>query len=359
MRYKLYHEPHFAFEAATMLVNIVNGKSIKDEMEESIARYGSHNRQIIESYYAPSIELEDYMKQNTRFDIPGYKKTGKTMAEFLFTSVDNIAFSAPISSIILYDLALKSGVDNKYLTIGICLGESIDDLKDENDEWQISDALFFKHLDASSDIPDNYKLTILKLMFGFEEYYEYAQALFRHTEELLRQQLPKYVSDIAAHIKFIEGQLNTPKSELFSGKLGVAINDNQLYHIYPRMYDITSMTLIGTGYCDPVVFMGHHLVSVKSLAQTRESDNVKSATLLKCLADDTKQAILQLLKDGPLYGSQLAEKLNCTSANVSHHTNALIKLGVVHVQKGNNRVYFHLNKEAISKLLDNAKGLFM
>jgi len=39
--------------------------------------------------------------------------------------------------------------------------------------------------------------------------------------------------------------------------------------------------------------------------------------------------------------------------------NTLVNLGVVHIKKENNRVYFYLNKDAINGYLEAAKGLFI
>ncbi|MGL5245183.1 MAG: ArsR/SmtB family transcription factor [Sarcina sp.] len=76
---------------------------------------------------------------------------------------------------------------------------------------------------------------------------------------------------------------------------------------------------------------------------------------LKCLSDKSKFEILKLLKIKPLYGQEIAEKLDLTAATVSYHMNNLILSKLVYINKIENRVYYNLNNDEINKFLDKVK----
>lgn len=98
-----------------------------------------------------------------------------------------------------------------------------------------------------------------------------------------------------------------------------------------------------------MLLLGSVYSNLEELCDNAELDDTKTTQFLNCLSDSTKQAILKLLKQEPLYWSQLAEKLSCTGANISQHMSTLSDLGVVYIKKENTRVYYHLDKDVIHK----------
>ena len=66
-----------------------------------------------------------------------------------------------------------------------------------------------------------------------------------------------------------------------------------------------------------------------------------------------------MLKDNPMYGSQIAEKLNLTTATISHHMSTMLKLHLVYAEKKNNRVYFGLDQAHLKQMLDNVQKLLV
>ncbi|WP_110290313.1 winged helix-turn-helix domain-containing protein [Lachnotalea glycerini] len=78
-------------------------------------------------------------------------------------------------------------------------------------------------------------------------------------------------------------------------------------------------------------------------------------TGLKMLSDPSKFEILRFIKDKRAYGQEIASELNLTTATISHHMNALITLGLINLEKVDNRIYYQTNKEAIYILLEEVK----
>lgn len=76
---------------------------------------------------------------------------------------------------------------------------------------------------------------------------------------------------------------------------------------------------------------------------------------LKLLSDPSKFEILRFISDKKAYGQEIAAELGLTTATISHHMNALMLLGLINLEKVDNRVYYQMNKEAVSILFEEAK----
>ena len=363
MKYKLHYEPMYANECKALLGHIIGGTSIKDEMEDSIAKRGESIRSAIAPHYERPLQIEKYAKENLCFNLPGYEKSGVEMAEFLFKKWES-ADASPIEAIYSYDLLLSAGIDNKAVMIMYIIGIEfmsqvwgIADIESGNPPPQVEDNKFFGLIN-NSQLDQEDKLKALKLYYDFDEYRAYAHALLQHTEELLKGMVQENTEDIERHMNFVEINLLSNNAANLKIKSRISLNDDTLYHVYPGIYQANNLTINVSGLFPPYILVGMSWANLDNVYSKAESDKDKAAQFIKCLSDNTKQTILQLLKKEALYGSQLAEKLDCTAANISQHMTSLMKLDVVSIVKESNRVYFHINKDAIHKHLDAAKELF-
>lgn len=73
---------------------------------------------------------------------------------------------------------------------------------------------------------------------------------------------------------------------------------------------------------------------------------------LKSVSDATRLKILRMLYMHPMYGKEIAEALNLTTATVSHHLEALFQQGLVNVEKVKQIKYFSTNYTRLSRSLD-------
>ncbi len=86
-----------------------------------------------------------------------------------------------------------------------------------------------------------------------------------------------------------------------------------------------------------------------SVATWNEDDFLKA---LKLLSDKSKLDLLQMVKDTPAYGNEIAKHLGLKTATVSYHTSALIEAGLLSIDKVENKVYYRANKDAVKKVLE-------
>ncbi len=80
--------------------------------------------------------------------------------------------------------------------------------------------------------------------------------------------------------------------------------------------------------------------------------NTSDRTLLfKALADDTRQKILFILKEGTLCGCTILEKLEITQPTLSHHMKLLCELEIVTCEKNGKWCNYTLNKNTFIELI--------
>lgn len=65
----------------------------------------------------------------------------------------------------------------------------------------------------------------------------------------------------------------------------------------------------------------------------------------KALADPTRIRLLFLLKDGPLHGQALAEKLGVSAPTITHHMTKLRQVALVKETRDKNTIYFELDRQ--------------
>ncbi len=75
----------------------------------------------------------------------------------------------------------------------------------------------------------------------------------------------------------------------------------------------------------------------------------------KLLSDKSKVDILELTAKKPCYGKEIANELKLSTATISYHVNALMKLGLVKTEVDSNRVYYSLNTEKFSQYLEGIR----
>jgi len=363
MRYRIYYEPKYIFECKAILGNIMNGASIKDELGVILAKHGESLRSNIEPLFLKAMEIEKFFQESVCLNLAGYENTGADLAAFLFSKW-NGAESVPFDAIYSYNLMAGAGMDSKAISILYVIGLeiltnvwSLQEIEAGGHPPAIDDNKFFEIVNTSPLTQDD-KLKALGFYLGFDEYNAYYHALMQHAAGLLKCKTDEYADEIKVHMEFVKEHLLDNNAILPNGKASISENDNLLYHVYPSVYRGHVLHWHTASYFDPHVEVGINMFEIEKQINSAKSDKDKAADFLKCLSDGTKQSILKLLRNEPHYGSQLADKLNCTSANISQHMSALFKLDVVHMSKENNRIYYHINKDAIRKHFELAIETF-
>jgi len=362
MRYTIHSRPLCDLESIAFIKGIINNKSTKDEISNILERRGNRFKSVVSKFFSKTLALEKHIRKNIILDMLGYETTGKQMAEFLFKErgedklifADAIFYNNYAATVhgqvqINKEIVIIAAIDEIYLDEAY--GSELANAKMDSVE-------FFTFVEEC-DMSDEDKLGAIKLYLKFDMYLQYATELLGQVEQLINQKLPDFNKEITALTSYLSSELETRGMAFLRDSLNITLDDKHVYQVYPGIYAQNSISFRWTGFTDVLIIVGLHIFDFIKTFDELGSDSEKAELFLKCLSDNTKLSILKLLKDGPMYGSQLAEKLDCTGANISHHMSSLISLDMVYVRKENNRAYLHLNKDVICQYLDDAKGLFL
>jgi hypothetical protein len=67
----------------------------------------------------------------------------------------------------------------------------------------------------------------------------------------------------------------------------------------------------------------------------------------KAIGDPTRIRILFLLKNAPMHGQSLAEKLGVSAPTITHHMDKLRNAGIVKERRDGNAIYFEVNQQLV------------
>jgi len=353
MRYKIHHEPFYDFESFSILRAIYNKRSIKEEATKATEKLGGRYKSVVAEFFSNSIALEKYVKKTLNLN--------DELAAFLFKEQGDDKYCLA-EACFCRTRMLEYDIDN----IGAAILDTIDgDYWTKNPEAKIppiiTDGEFFKLVDECK-LTSEEKMAALQMYHNFDMYFTHFKTLLTHVTSLVIEKMPAFKPSIESFMGKLSNELDTKGKAFFTENFNITISESdtstEIFDIYPGIYTVSSVHVWGLGYAGPFIAFGFGVLEAKKIYSKEKSGGEKAEQFLKLLSDNTKLSILKLLKDGPMYSSQLAEKLNCTSANISYHMSQLLTLDVLTVEKENNRIYLHLNKDGICNLLDDAKGLF-
>mgnify|MGYP000895448149 CR=1 FL=1 len=221
------------------------------------------------------------------------------------------------------------------------------DVPDYTDMPQLPDEKSIIEFLKQLDIPNEEKWFILELLMQPD--YWISQLL-----EIVTLNIPAYEKAVAA--------VKTPLKKLLS-RFSPRENTVLLKLFFTAPHDTTiypslSAPLLEAGFYT----RGYQGLLIEELTKQKGSSDVEKETLLrqlKSLSDKSKLDILCALKTSSKYNLELSEALNLSPSTMSHHMNVLLTCGLVTVEKMDGRVYYCLEKEAVSTLLSQLNSLLL
>lgn len=81
--------------------------------------------------------------------------------------------------------------------------------------------------------------------------------------------------------------------------------------------------------------------------------------LLRVLSDRSKFDILRRVSRSSSYCQALSREMNLTTATISRHMALLLDAGLVRARRKDNRIYYDLERQALSDLLDTVKAMLL
>jgi DNA-binding transcriptional ArsR family regulator len=127
---------------------------------------------------------------------------------------------------------------------------------------------------------------------------------------------------------------------------------------FKRKFDFKEYYFIPAYFISPHkirVFCTDAQMIVFSLEQRENPINEvgdKISLVFKIISDRTRLEILRAIISEPTYGKLLAEKLNLTTATISHHVEVLKSIQLITEKRIKNIKYFEANEDEIKKFFD-------
>lgn len=138
---------------------------------------------------------------------------------------------------------------------------------------------------------------------------------------------------------------------------GFKLDNNSTLNIYPSMINFKSIDItyneerISSIPSRYNCYFGYKFKELIALTDGKKNESELLQDKLKVLGDKSKYEILKMLKLGPMYGQQIAEKLSLTTATISYHMNSLVLCGLVKLNKVDNKIYYSANKDEVNSFL--------
>jgi DNA-binding transcriptional ArsR family regulator len=351
-------------EASFILYQWVN----QEEVEKSRARYADHyltdtdnyNRKldlicemyhyVIDNIKAEKERVEYYFKERT----PGYA-TFASLA--LLSDMCNTTGEIPSFRERMEAIGSERRVREYALNIS---GEEAANIPEE-ELRTLADLISF--VETSSYDPSS-KWEAIKIFNHQEAHYNEISKILSEVIELLNN---KYSGQIAGlsqefHEYWSEYQKNNDIIDTIHDTLKVSWRlSRQGTILMPVIFVPFSISIS----VDDIENKSKDIIRFGILQDNRmelTSSRIKKEDIIeigKLLNDKSKVDILEFVSKKPCYGKEIANELNLSTATISYHVNALLKIGFLQAEVISNKVYYSIDRERISRNLEDVKGFFM
>jgi DNA-binding transcriptional ArsR family regulator len=183
---------------------------------------------------------------------------------------------------------------------------------------------------------------------GFKE--DIVKLISEMNNTLLLNKLDSLKEDYSKHIEKTKIRVKDKKP--------MDVSQEIMERQFKRKFDIREYYFIPSYFITPHkirVFCLDAQIVVFALEQKDSRINEvgdRISLVFKVISDRTRLEILRMIISEPTYGKLLAEKLNLTTATISHHVEVLKSVQLIKEKRIKNIKYFEANSEEIKKFFD-------
>lgn len=200
------------------------------------------------------------------------------------------------------------------------------------------------------------KWTLHLLYQNFDMYRQELQSILEHAMALYQEKLPLLEPLLerfaARYLKVVQ----TEPLEYINNRFQIKLMNDKEIRLVPQIMGFNMVTLHPQNENSIETLYIGILFEALQEAVSRVISDDKICKTLKMLSDTSKFAILKSIYHEPAYGSELADRLNLTTATISHHMNTLIHQGFVMMEKRANRIYYRMNRTAVESYLEQLRS---
>lgn len=354
MQIKILREPNVVFECATLAFKIVNHDSYRDRKSFYASKYQIEDALLNECFSSLS-DMSRSVTQKINSSLKGievlFKKNALGGCPAFYLLHD--AMMAPHGDIYNASEFIKNiSKAGFFLNFYSLLSMQDKKAKFDREVKNYNDLINFI---ASMNLPDDEKWELCRFYNNFETYRDKLAEFVIEFGEVYFEVYDSVENHVTRCLETIEQPINEGGVKYINSNFNLAINDTiDSVTIVPSivlgsdmkyMYNFTGEKaddcLYVGGYFDPIGKLSGDGAKLKDLCGS-----------LRTLGDTSKLKILKILSTGPRYGQELSAMLGISTATVSHHVSLLEEYGFIVLDRKQNRVYYSLNRDKITELIE-------
>lgn len=355
MNFKVYPNYHRELEITKLLRKTFSEKSLDEKINDYKQKF-SGDESIVTSMFRDLKKIEDDFNSIVIKDDYRYKLFFEPMQNTYLSLGEMIVFlQFPASE---HKVELPHDIAN--IIVISYLYDNDDNIMDEYDRLGYANKDTVRREIANSNLGDRDKFKLLYLLDDFDEalmvFADYISIYYNFMNEhhVLFKKLVVRIIDKFKHAS------SEKFSDFMKNNMSIKKMLKKDYLVMPSIvpYNCVEYTYYGFAeYEVPIVqigFLYFELVQMMKKHQNNEDRFLKAA---KIVSDPSKFEILKICLDKPAYGQEIAEKMNLSSATVSHHMQQLVAMNYVLVNFEEKKVYYKTNVESILADLELLKDV--
>ncbi|MEG1595837.1 MAG: winged helix-turn-helix domain-containing protein [Lachnospiraceae bacterium] len=224
---------------------------------------------------------------------------------------------------------------------------------------EVSSMDIIRHIGELS-LPKEEKWKIQELYLEKEDSSRQILDLITESVELLRKMENEIRPCLLKFASYWEGFLSqTDLGKYLREQLDIDfISEFQQVELWPKLLQPKTVSISCNGEEVPVSEIVHLSIGImfnESFPMTRKMKEQELPEefflALKLLCDKSKFDILTFIKTDWAYGSQIAKKMNLTTATISYHMGSLLEQGLVELRRVENKIYYRQKQERVREIL--------
>lgn len=355
MNFKVYPDYHRELEITKLLRKTFSEKSLDDKIDDYKQRFNG-DESIITSMF------KDLKKITDDFNMQVIKNDYRY--ELFFEPMENSHLSLGEMIVFLKFPESKLKVELPHdianiIVISYLFGDD-DNIMDDYERLGYANKNVVRREIAGSDLGNRDKFKLLYILDDFNEamaeFADYISIYYNFINEhhaLFKKLIVRVVDKFkhASSDKFSEFMKNNMSIKKLLKKEYVIIPSVIQYNCVDyTYYDFDE-------YEKPIVQIGSLYFELAQLMKKHQNNEDRFQKAAKLLSDPIKFELLKICLEKPVYGQEIAQKMNLSSSVLSRYVQQLVAMNYVVVSFEDKKIYYKTNVEAVTADLELLKDV--
>ena len=219
-----------------------------------------------------------------------------------------------------------------------------------------AEAILLERL-LSSDLPKSARVRLLNVQKNSRAILERALPLLEKTVGALTQLMP----ELERLTELLTGEVNAVGCEACLREISTFPAGKAVCHLRPLVVDPSTNLCLDAPAEDGsyTIYCGVMRAPLWHLQLSSQASLDQIYECIRLLGDRTRFDIFCYLQNRPAYGQELSKRFGLARNTIHHHMSQMFKAGLVNCTMEGTRVYYSINEECYSRLLDQQRALLL